>query len=85
MSELIDTGNAPEVFCDDLGKIQVSLHTVCWSCVRYMEGNSIVILKVVTPISAVPNIAAQIATAFASILGQRVVASLRAIANMAMH
>lgn len=79
--KIIDTGTAPEVFVDDLGEIIVMDHHVTWVGVRFQKGERIVNLKVITPLSAVPHIAAQIVAMFAGQLTRRVSDKLRSIAG----
>src|SRR5688572_16908680 len=79
--EIIDTGTAPEVFVDDLGEIIIMDHHVTWVGVRFQHGQKVVNLKVITPLSAVPNIAAQMVAAFAGTLTRRVTDKLRMIAG----
>ena len=74
---IIDTGTALEIYCDDLGRIEILGQTVCWVGIRkhHVIGGSpeeVINLKVITPMSAVPSIAAQMVTAFGGFLTQRV-------------
>lgn len=79
--KIIDTGTAPEIFVDDLGEIIVMDHHVTWVGVRFQRGEKVVNLKVITPLSAVPNIAAQIVATFAGQLTRRVTDKLRFVAG----
>jgi hypothetical protein len=71
---LIDTGQQIEIYCDGLGSIEVHGTTVCFNGFR-LKGDPperVVNLTVIVPLSAVPDIAAQIAATFAGFLTQRV-------------
>lgn len=82
--KIIDNGNAPEIFVDDLGEIIVMDHHVTWVGVRFQQGNKVVNLKVITPLSAVPNIAAQLVAMFAGQISRRVTDKLRGIAGFGL-
>jgi len=77
----IDTGIAPEIYADDLGDIQIMEHNVCWVSVRQHQGERVVVVKVITPMSAVPSIAAQMMAAFATHLTRRAKDGLATIAS----
>jgi hypothetical protein len=71
---LIDTGQQIEVYCDGLGSIEIHGTTVCFNGFR-LKGDPperVVNLTVIVPLSAVPDIATQIAGTFATFLNQRV-------------
>ena len=83
---VIDTGTAPEFYADDLGEIRIRNQNVCWVAVRDMEdGERIAVVKVVTPLSAVPSIASQIVASFALMVGRTMANKLRQLAKMPLH
>lgn len=84
-SEPIDTGAAPTIYCDDLGKIVIKQNTVCWYGVEEAGDHTFVAVKIITPISAVPSIAAQFVAAFGHMVSRRVAEKMRQIAGYVMH
>lgn len=86
---IIDNGTAPEFYADDLGEIRIRNQNVCWVAVRDLEDGDkmkVAVVKVVTPLSSVPSIAAQIVTTFAAMLGRTMANKLRQLGGMpALH
>lgn len=74
LDTLIDTGTAPEIFVDGLGEIKIVGQMVEFYGYRWRGTPSerVVALVAIVPIGAVPDIAAQIAGAFAGVLNRRV-------------
>lgn len=72
--DLMDYGNAPDVYCDGLGRIEVLGQTVCFLAFRLQspEGivgppwDKIVNLKIIVPKKAIPDITRQILEQFGS-------------------
>jgi hypothetical protein len=85
--KIIDTGTAPEFYADDLGEIRIQNQNVCWVAVRDVAPDErLAVVKVVTPLGAVPSIAAQIVSSFALMIGRTMANKLRQLAGMpALH
>lgn len=82
MIDAIDDGTAPEIYVDDLDSIHVNKNgNVCWVCVRELDGFRKVNLRVVAPVSAVPNIASMIVAAFTGQFSRVMMDKLRGIAG----
>lgn len=82
---VIDTGAAPEIYSDDLGKIEVMENTICWHYIRQHDGERVAVVKVITPISAIPSIAGQIVAAFANMLSGQIKSALFNIVDQRRH